>query len=40
MVENVREFEMKALYGAAWDGNIGRPVQLCASFELRKGLHF
>ena len=27
------------LYGAAWDGDIGWLVQLCAPFAPRKGLH-
>ena len=31
---------LKALYGTAWHGDIGRPVQLCARFAPRKGLHF
>ena len=35
-----REYPLKALYGAAWDGYIFRPVQLCASFAPRKGLNF
>ena len=39
LVANVCEFPLKALYGAAWDGDIGRPVQLCAHFVPRKGLH-
>ena len=37
---NVREFPLTALYRAAGDGDIGRPVQLCAPFAPRKGLHF
>ena len=37
---NVREFPLTSLYGAAGDGDIGRPVQLCAPFAPGKGLHF
>ena len=29
-----------ALYDAAWVGDIGRSVQLCAAFAPKKGLHF
>ena len=38
IVVNAREFPLKALYSAAWDGDIGRPVQLCAPFAPRKGI--
>ena len=31
---------LKALYGAARDGDIGRPVQVCATFAPKKCLHF
>ena len=37
---NVREFPLKALYGATCDGDIGRPVQISSPFAPRKGLHF
>ena len=37
---NVREFRLKALYGDAVRGDIIQPVQLCAPFAPRKGLHF
>ena len=37
---NVREFPLTALYRSAGDGDIQRPVQLCAPFAPRKGLHF
>ena len=40
LVANVRELPLTALYGAARNGDIGRPVQLCAPFAPRKGLHF
>ena len=40
MLANVREFPLTTLYGAAVDGDIGRPVQLCAPFAPTKGFHF
>ena len=39
-VANVRKFPLVAVYVAAEGGDISRPVQLCAPFAQRKGLHF
>ena len=36
---NVREFPLTALYRAARDGDIERPVQLCASFASKERVY-